>query len=258
LQILATVTDNATSNDTQRSELEKMDNSYDEVNHVRCFNHTLQLSAKALMGPFNPALGNAADINFNSGQGDFDVEYDDDDHEETDRSDLLDISDSEDDDINELDTVDAHSRERMIEDAAAIRTTISKLREISFSVIRSPTIALPAWKRYCVKFALKSRIFPRDVVTRWNSTFDMLDFALEYRAVIDAMTADKALKLRQCELEDEEWLIITDLVDRLRVTTVVYHPLMSLTLLHRYTKTLRSISPEILRVPRWLFPQWMS
>jgi len=45
-----------------------MDNSFQEENHVRCFNHTLQLSAKALLHPFNPALGKAADIICNGGQ----------------------------------------------------------------------------------------------------------------------------------------------------------------------------------------------
>jgi hypothetical protein len=53
--------DNATSNNTQSEALAGMANSYDEVNRVRCFNHTLQLSAKTLLRPFNTALGKAAE-----------------------------------------------------------------------------------------------------------------------------------------------------------------------------------------------------
>jgi hypothetical protein len=40
----------------------------------------------------------------------------------------------------------------------------------------------------------------------------MLDFAIRYRTAIDAMTADKSLKLRKFELEMEEWSIAEDLV----------------------------------------------
>ena len=76
----------------------------------------------------------------------------------------------------------------------------------------------------------------------------MLSFAVKYRTVIDAMTADKILKLRKFELEDEEWTIIEDLVAILHVTTVIYHPLMALTLLHRDTRRQRFISQKILLV----------
>jgi hypothetical protein len=45
--------DNATSNDTQANELGQAKNSFDEVNRVRCFNHTIQLSAKAMLRCFS-------------------------------------------------------------------------------------------------------------------------------------------------------------------------------------------------------------
>jgi hypothetical protein len=247
LQVLGVTVDNATSNDTQRKDLAAMDNSFEEENHVRCFNHTLQLSAKALMRPFNPALGKGPDIDFNDGQDDLGVEDEDDEGDNNE-----DIYDVDDDDIDELDDLDPHSREELMEDAAIVRTTISKLRQLSFSIIRSTTAALPEWRRNCTKHRLTPRTFPRDVVTRWNSTYDMLSFAVKYRAAIDAMTADKNLKLRKFELEDEEWLIVKDLVAVLYVTTVVYHPLMALTLLHRHTRRQRSISQKILPVLRQL------
>jgi len=58
---------------------------------------------------------------------------------------------------------------------------------------------------------------PRDVSTRWNSTFDMLDFALEYRAAIDDVTSSKTAGLRQYELNDEEWRIVRQLCTSLKV-----------------------------------------
>jgi hypothetical protein len=60
-------------------------------------------------------------------------------------------------------------------------------------------------------------MIPRDVVTRWNSTHDMMVFALEYRKPIDAITADKSLKLRKFELDNEGWSIIEQLVSVLQV-----------------------------------------
>jgi hypothetical protein len=256
------IADNATSNDKQREDLAAMDNSFEEQNHVRCFNHTLQLSAKALMRPFNPALGRTRDIDFNGGQDDLSGVEDDDnkaydsDHESDNGRDGFDPYDIDDDD--ELHDQGPYSREELMEDALVVRTTISKLRQLSFTIIRSTTLALDAWRRYCKEYGLGPRKFPRDVVTRWNSTYDMLSFALDYRQAIDAMTGDKSLKLRTLELEDEEWRIVDDLVKILSVTTVVYHPLMTLTLLHRYTKRQRFISPKILPVSRRLSLSWIG
>ena len=48
----------------------------------------------------------------------------------------------------------------------------------------------------------------------------MLRFATKYREVIDAMMADKVLKLWKYELDDEEWVIIEDLVLVLRVSHI--------------------------------------
>ncbi|KAF8871162.1 hypothetical protein BD779DRAFT_1429401, partial [Infundibulicybe gibba] len=42
-KILAFNGDNATSNDMQTCKLAVLPNSFEEVNRVRCFNHTLQL-----------------------------------------------------------------------------------------------------------------------------------------------------------------------------------------------------------------------
>jgi len=72
---------------------------------------------------------------------------------------------------------------------------IQQLCRCSFAIVQSTTIALPAWHHHCEAHKIKSCVLSCDVVTHWNSTFDMLNFAVQYRAVIDAMTADKSLKL---------------------------------------------------------------
>ena len=60
-------------------------------------------------------------------------------------------------------------------------------------------------------------MMPRDVSTRWNSTYDMLEFACEYRAALNTMTADRDMNLRQFELGKKEWSMATELCDALRV-----------------------------------------
>ena len=69
--------------------------------------------------------------------------------------------------------------------------TCLQLRKISFKVIHSTTIVLPSWRRLLEELKMKERIIPCDVATRWNSTYDMLAFAFEYRKAIDALTADR-------------------------------------------------------------------
>jgi hypothetical protein len=57
---------------------------------------------------------------------------------------------------------------------------------------------------------------PRDVSTRWNSTFDMLQFALDHRVPIDEITSIRELNLRKYELQDDEWAVAETLHDTLK------------------------------------------
>jgi hypothetical protein len=45
----------------------------------------------------------------------------------------------------------------------------------------------------------------------------MMKFVLAYRVVIDKITANKGLKLRKYELDNDDWVIINDLVGILEV-----------------------------------------
>ena len=68
---------------------------------------------------------------------------------------------------------------------------------------------------------LSVRMMPRDVSTRWNSTFDMLDFALNYRLAIDSITSTRELNLRKYELQDNEWAVAENLRDTLQVCSIL-------------------------------------
>jgi hypothetical protein len=62
---------------------------------------------------------------------------------------------------------------------------------------------------------LAIRVMPRDVATRWNSTYDMLEFALEYHEAIDLITGDR--EMRKYELLEGEWELVEQLCDVLGV-----------------------------------------
>ena len=81
----------------------------------------------------------------------------------------------------------------------------------------STTIILPQWFTTLEDCNLAQRMMPRDVLTRWNSTYDMLEFAVEYREAIDSITGNQRMKLRQYELSEEDWEIAMKLHDVLKV-----------------------------------------
>jgi len=83
-------------------------------------------------------------------------------------------------------------------------------------IIHFTTITLPAWHHTCIEVGLKEWLIPHDVVTQWNSTYNILCFVLAYKKAIDQVTADKALKLRKYELNND-WAIVEDLVSILEV-----------------------------------------
>jgi hypothetical protein len=127
--------DNATSNDTQGETLAGMPNSFDLENRLRCFNHTLQLSAKTLLCPFNVGLGKTTEAGDSNDVDDLlDEELDDaDDNNDDDADDdddgLPDVPDVDDidDGIDEMNELDADEREEMLADTAAVRQTVTKV-----------------------------------------------------------------------------------------------------------------------------------
>ena len=88
---------------------------------------------------------------------------------------------------------------------------------MSNTMKNSSTIILPQWNMKLKELGLGIRMMPRDVSTRWNSTYDMLDFSITYRSALDSMAANRDLSLRKFELDNEEWKAAEKLRDTLLV-----------------------------------------
>jgi hypothetical protein len=132
--MLAMNADNAAPNDTQTAILAKLKNSFEEDQRARCFNHTIQLSAKTLLHPFNTALGAAGTADRASGNDDtmpdLEVIEDDDDDNDDDDDDRGAENDEAvkdaDDQIDELEELEDAEREELLAATAIVRETVSK------------------------------------------------------------------------------------------------------------------------------------
>ena len=96
-----------------------------------------------------------------------------------------------------------------------------KLRKISFAVKNSSTLINPEWFKILDRLDLSQRMIPRDVRTRWNSTYDMLKFTVDHRTAIDELTANQTFELREYELNRDEWVLTAQLCKVLKVRFVL-------------------------------------
>ena len=130
-KIHAVNADNATANDKQTIKLDALPNSFEKENCVWCFNHTLQLSAKALLAPFNPAISQKATQDDEMPEeGDDNQLLPEDDTEEDDQDDFEEgakKNDDEDDDINELDELSENEWVQVLENTVEVRETVTKV-----------------------------------------------------------------------------------------------------------------------------------
>ena len=96
-----------------------------------------------------------------------------------------------------------------------------QLRKLAFAIKNSSTLILPEWFAILERLELSARMMPRDVKTRWNSTYDMLIFAVEYQDALNTLCGDRELKLRAYEMSTAEWMIATQLCDILKVCPLI-------------------------------------
>lgn len=129
-KILTLNANNAISNDKQTTKLSKLDNSFKEEHWARCFNHTIQLSAKTLLKPFHMALSHRAkddDEIVEEEDGDLlelVVNKEDSDEEEEEEEEN---QDNVEDNIDELEELSNDEWVQILADTAAIHETVTKI-----------------------------------------------------------------------------------------------------------------------------------
>jgi alkylhydroperoxidase family enzyme len=68
---------------------------------------------------------------------------------------------------------------------------------------------------------LAEALLPRDVRTRWNSTYLMLDFAVRHGEVLDRLSGVREYNLRELELSEQEWRWAVQLRDVLKASVTM-------------------------------------
>jgi hypothetical protein len=99
----------------------------------------------------------------------------------------------------------------------SLHSSLPQARKISFKIINSPTLLLPRWREQVSNTKFKNRVLPRDVATRWNSTYDMLAAFMEMRDSVSQFLDRSSNGLADLLLTDEEWDVIEGLVSALKV-----------------------------------------
>ena len=122
-KIMGLNADNASANNKLTTKLSSLNNLFKEEYWAQCFHHTMQLSAKTILKPFNTALsGRDVDI---TDDNPLIPEAEEEGEEEEDNNNN--DEDDEDNGIDKLETLSEEERTQVLEDTAAVCTTVTKV-----------------------------------------------------------------------------------------------------------------------------------
>jgi hypothetical protein len=83
--------------------------------------------------------------------------------------------------------------------------------KLTFAIKNSSTLALPQWYQILEALSLDAWVMPRDIRTCWNATYDMLDFAYQYKWAINKITDIHKMKLCEYKIEAHKWEVVQQL-----------------------------------------------
>jgi hypothetical protein len=93
---------------------------------------------------------------------------------------------------------------------------------MSFAVKNLSTLTLPEWFKILGRLDLAPCMIPWDIKNRWNSTYDMLQFSIEYHVAIYELASNCKFELWKYEMSKEEWVIAAQLCKVLKVCVNVF------------------------------------
>ncbi|KAF5364882.1 hypothetical protein D9757_015275 [Collybiopsis confluens] len=208
-KLLSITCDNASANTAMLAELPKLLPNFPGLKaHVRCFAHTINLTAKGILKPFEVCKGTA------DGDGVPDKVS----LEEL-QAKLMDIREGNTDHDNEdgfaevLNTMSNTERQEWGDAVKPIHSALYKCRKIAFKIINSSTLLLPQWRALLPDIL----ILPRDVSTRWNSTYDMLNAFQSMRPQVTQFVGSNSNGLAEFQVGEEEWESINGLTAALKL-----------------------------------------
>ncbi len=86
--------------------------------------------------------------------------------------------------------------------------------------MHSSTLLLPWWKDLLKAELMPEKVLLHDILTWWNSMFDMLQMVIHYQVAMKKFTADVDNDLWEFKLSWEEWKAARDLCDVLKITII--------------------------------------
>ncbi|KIM54682.1 hypothetical protein SCLCIDRAFT_36097, partial [Scleroderma citrinum Foug A] len=119
--------------------------------------------------------------------------------------------DDTDNSVDEIAHMDVEDRANLEQQIRPVRMALTKIRKLAFKIINSSTLLLPAWEAASKEVGLRVREIPRDMLTCWNSSFDMADFIVDYHVPVNAMTDKQRLGLGDYALNEHEWRVLEQL-----------------------------------------------
>ncbi|KAG0695950.1 hypothetical protein DFH29DRAFT_813631 [Suillus ampliporus] len=131
-----------------------------------------------------------------------------------------DLTDNTDGLVDENELLNTDERKDLQNTIWPVQLALVKLCKLGYKIIHSTTKILPTWHDILCELKMTPSILPCDVSTWWNSTFDMLQYALKHQDAIDAVTQHRDLGLRAFEMTDNEWRIVEQLCNVLKVRFV--------------------------------------
>ncbi len=96
--------------------------------------------------------------------------------------------------------------------------------KLVYAIKNSSTLALPQWYHILEALSFEVWLIPRDIRTRWNVTYDMLDFTYQYKKAINKITNIQEMKLHAYKIKLHKWEIVKQLCDFLKVNNITFVP----------------------------------